>query len=38
VLRPPAAAADATPFGSRLCYYGWAPQLLVVLLYSQFCD
>jgi len=41
VSRLPAAAADATPYGRRRCYYGRATpllRLLLVLLYSQFGD
>jgi len=46
VSRLQAAAADATHYGRRRCYCGWAPppllplllRLLLVLLYSQFCD
>jgi len=43
VLRPPAAAADASRYGCRRFYYGREPppmllRLLPVLLYSQFGD
>jgi len=43
VSRPPAAAADATRYGRRRCYYSRTPPLLrllplPVLLCSQFDD
>jgi len=43
VSRPPAAAADATRYGRRRCYYDRAPPLLrlpllLVLLYNELGD